>query len=1725
MAAIDKGDLEMATADSYENDNSWYSAKRLYLDSIQYRSLTAGDVDWVYFYVPEYGEYTFETTGNGDTKMYLYDSDMNLIASDDDGGESYNAEISRVLNPGEYYYVKVEAYNGREIPNYGLLVTQEDTPSASISPDLYENDNSRFKAKTISVGSTQERSLHSSTDEDWIKFTVAEDGFYSVVTSGGDTILQLYSFENQAFGYNDDRGNGNLGSFGVCQLYANTTYYARVTAYNGETCNYNISVTQGVVADTYESNNDNSRTSTRTTVSVGATQIHTIHSESDVDWMKVNITEDGLYFFSLGTSERDAGQMLLYLYDSNGVRLTNPNCQKESGEDPFIAGGLEEGTYYLKAAAANSGSIAGEYSVNVSKVSTLNVTDPDDYEDDGWYEDASTITVGNPQTHSLNVYWANGEYHGDVDYIKFTPTQTGTYKVSVFGTNAPSTMTVYAADEVGYPMAPIAGSSQINPFVENYMHAGQTYFIKMESDYTDLNIDTYTISVTMTSAYNGEQDTYESDNTVASAKTITVGSTQAHSIHNVSDVDWVKFTPTSSGYYTFYTGARNGNAGDADMLLGLYDASGKLLIYDDDSFTAYSAMLSYKMTAGQTYYLVAMAARNNAVVPYYTLSVASGILEDSYDIYMDERSRVDDTREDAKVILVGETQAHTIHDVGDVDWVGFIVDTTGNYILQTEGSGDTIISIYDEDGNFLILDDDSGVGRNASVKMRFVADRVYYAKVSSYQNALIPNYTLSLTEAGTSAGDAYESDNTISAAKGIIAGETQSHSIHVAGDVDWVKFRPIQSGTYQIQTSGDADMKLYLYSASGTLITSDDDSGVGVNARISINFNANTDYYIKASAYSSSALVDNYGLNISLMKSGLGDEYENDNSYSNAKPITLGVSQTHSIHENGDIDWVTFTPNVSAEYTFQTTGTGYNCDTQMYLFTSLTNAQRGVYAVFDDDSGADRNSAITAVLTAGQTYYVKVKAYSFYTIPSYGLRVTSAANGASADGAVNEDEYEATEQDISTRSKPMANSRVYSHSLHTNNDVDWQMFYTHYDGSYTFQTTGDYENYWMILYKRNPVTCVLEKVAEADGGGAGGNAAITMNLEKENWYYVRVASLTHEKVPLYGIRVDIDPQSVNGDAYESDNTQATAQWITANSTQNRSLHVPGDVDWVAFKTGSNSGSYILSSDCSTLAISVYKRNSDGSTTFVEKINSIGSDGTVYTLSASANTTYYFKIEGLRATYAVDSYKLVMSNPLDVYERDDLSSQAKTIRLGELQAHSFHTSTDVDWVKFTVSQSGNYIIDSDNTVSLHLHKQNGASVTPSGSAFSGDRSVSLTAGTYYLKMTSKNSTVLSTYSITVEKDNTVAADSYESDNTRGTAKTITVNGAAQTHSLHTAADVDYVKFTASANYKFNCTTTGGANLALTLYDSVGNSLATNRGVGASIERTITSAGTYYLKIESAASEVVESYSVRVQSQAVNIAENYVVLFNGGYEPAQNYVRYYDTLKAIYNKLVNNFGIDPTHIYILNADGRSDTANQNLGSYNSPSLDKSDWRFATSQGSKLMSGTMSSLTTAVNEIARSFDNNDHFLLYTSDHGASNGNLCTWYSEATGSQVNGALSALAGKGYQTFLFAQCYSGDILDDISMTGNRWGMASASESEPSRSSSYSGFGFDVLGAFDRYGIGLTTTQLGQYVDAQYLSCPNSHPDNGICNSCASKGNYSVQHTWDIGSNFQVFAQS
>lgn len=126
-----------------------------------------------------------------------------------------------------------------------------------------------------------------------------------------------------------------------------------------------------------------------------------------------------------------------------------------------------------------------------------------------------------------------------------------------------------------------------------------------------------------------------------------------------------------------------------------------------------------------------------------------------------------------------------------------------------------------------------------------------------------------------------------------------------------------------------------------------------------------------------------------------GDDYEDDDTASNAKTILPGVTQTHSIHDLGDLDWMTFTLAVETEVRIETSATGSstgNNDTVMYLYRSsdLTTAYG-----YNDDGGIGLYSKIETTLAAG-TYYIRISEFGLDgTIDSYNIDLTTDTSDSS----------------------------------------------------------------------------------------------------------------------------------------------------------------------------------------------------------------------------------------------------------------------------------------------------------------------------------------------------------------------------------------------------------------------------------------------------------------------------------------------------------------------------------------------------------------------------------------------------------------------------------------------------------------------------------------------------------------------------------------------------------
>lgn len=98
-----------------------------------------------------------------------------------------------------------------------------------------------------------------------------------------------------------------------------------------------------------------------------------------------------------------------------------------------------------------------------------------------------------------------------------------------------------------------------------------------------------------------------------------------------------------------------------------------------------------------------------------------------------------------------------------------------------------------------------------------------------------------------------ESDGT-SFDKAYIAESGQSYDVDITtgGQMVYFSFTPTTSGTYTIQSTGSSDTYGYLYSASQSELTSNDDGGNNRNFGITYNLTAGTTYYVVVKLYNSS---------------------------------------------------------------------------------------------------------------------------------------------------------------------------------------------------------------------------------------------------------------------------------------------------------------------------------------------------------------------------------------------------------------------------------------------------------------------------------------------------------------------------------------------------------------------------------------------------------------------------------------------------------------------------------------------------------------------------------------------------------------------------------------------------------------------------------------------------------------------------------------------------------
>ena len=263
--------------------------------------------------------------------------------------------------------------------------------------------------------------------------------------------------------------------------------------------------------------------------------------------------------------------------------------------------------------------------------------------------------------------------------------------------------------------------------------------------------------------------------------------------------------------------------GNLDTTIRVYNSEWEEIAFDDDSGNDLNARVSVRVPAG-TYIIGVSGYGSGSVGPYTVYALAEA------------------------VVITNITSGRPTNAIlqGTSEHVYNITVPAGMLIAYTESSLDTLMRIYNAQGQEIAYDDDSGYDLNASISVRVPAG-TYTIEVRGLWSNDVGPYTLyALSEPVVYAN--------------ITLGRI--HSAILQGITEQFYNITVPAGRLIAYTESSLDTLMRIYNAQGEELAFDDDSGNDFNARIEIRVPAGT-YTIGVRGWGSND-IGNYTLHTLL---------------------------------------------------------------------------------------------------------------------------------------------------------------------------------------------------------------------------------------------------------------------------------------------------------------------------------------------------------------------------------------------------------------------------------------------------------------------------------------------------------------------------------------------------------------------------------------------------------------------------------------------------------------------------------------------------------------------------------------------------------------------------------------------------------------------------------------------------------------------------------------------
>lgn len=645
----------------------------------------------------------------------------------------------------------------------------------------------------------------------------------------------------------------------------------------------------GVQGDQYEDDNSRAKAST---ITPGTTQNHTL-TFNDTDFVAMSLDSGKTYHFST----RGAAYTYNYLYSSADSISAVTSYSSYGGTGTLRWTCPRSGTYYNRITPYSS-SYAGDYTLSLTEFDSLT--------------SAKFITPDSATT------WAAGSSYS----VTWTP------DTALFGTS----VYLYLWDEqrrvvLNSTTSPNDGSCEV--FITAGLITGAFYRIKM-ANYSSSTIFGYSQKFTVSGI---TPDGFEPDNNRAGASTITLGSSQNHTL-SLGDTDFVALNLDSGKTYIF------SNKGTAYAYSYIYSSQDSLSYLI--SFSSYGGNGSLRWICPRTgkYY--------NRITLYS--AAYTGVYTFSFTLF--------DSLTSGRFIAPDSNTVWTTGTTYPITWT----PDSANF-------GNTVtLHLWDETVRKLwniVASCANGGAYSYMVPAGLATGSTYRIKMANSSSPAITAYSKRFTINGMTP-DGFEPDNHRASASTLILGSPQSHTITL-GDTDFVALNLDSGKAYSFTTAGTAYTYNYLYSSLDSVTAITSYSSFSGSGSVRWTCTRTGKYYHRITPYSTSYLGA-YSFNAM--------EFD---SITVAKFITPDSTTTWAA---GSAYAVTWTPDAAF---FGSTVYLYLWDEKRRTLVSSTSSTNGGACSF----------TLPAGLESGKYYRMKMVNYS--VIANYGYSQLFNVSGMAPD--------------------------------------------------------------------------------------------------------------------------------------------------------------------------------------------------------------------------------------------------------------------------------------------------------------------------------------------------------------------------------------------------------------------------------------------------------------------------------------------------------------------------------------------------------------------------------------------------------------------------------------------------------------------------------------------------------------------------------------------------------